>query len=313
VAGPEAGGRIGESGEQGNDTMKPTILTCAVTGTFPTREHNPNLPVTPAEIADACIGAAKAGAAICHIHVREPDTGKPSMKIEYYREVVKRLRASDTDLVINLTTGPGGRFIPGDDDPTKPAPGTNFKAPEIRTEHIVELKPEICTLDLNTMWFGGGAVINTPRNLKIMAERMYAAGVKPEIEVFDTGDLVLAQDLVAEGTLKLPALFQIVTGIKYGMPSTPEAMQLAKSLLPKSCEWAAFGAGRHAFTMLAQAYILGGHCRIGMEDTVHLARGKPAPSNAALVEKAVRIIQELGGKIATVSEAREILGLKGRG
>lgn len=292
--------------------MKPTILSCAVTGTFPTREHNPALPVTPQEIADSCIGAAKAGAAICHIHVREPDTGKPSMKLEYYREVVQRLRASDVDMIINLTTGPGGRFIPSEADPSKAAPGTLLTTPEIRTEHIVELKPEICTLDLNTMWFGGGAVINTPRNLRIMAGRMYAAGVKPEIEVFDTGDLVLAQDLVADGTLKLPALFQIVTGIKYGMPSTPEAMQLAKSLLPKDCEWAGFGAGRYAFPMLAQAFILGGHCRIGMEDTVHLAKGVPAPSNAALVEKAIRIIQELGGKIATVSEARRLLGLQAR-
>ena len=292
--------------------MKPTILSCAVTGTFPTRQHNPALPVTPAEIADSCIGAAKAGAAICHIHVREPDTGRPSMKLEYYREVVQRLRASDVDLIINLTTGPGGRFIPSDDEPAKAAPGTLLTTPEIRTEHIVELKPEICTLDLNTMWFGGGAVINTPRNIKLMGERMYAAGVKPELEVFDTGDLVLAQDLIAEGALKVPALFQIVTGIKYGMASTPEMMLLAKSMLPKDCEWAAFGAGRHAFTMLAQAFILGGHCRIGMEDTVHLARGQPAPSNAALVAKAVRIIQELGGKVATASEARSLLGLAPR-
>ena len=290
--------------------MKPTILTCAVTGTFPTREHNPALPVTPAEIAEACIGAAKAGAAICHIHVRDPETGRPSMNLEYYREVVKQIRASDTDLIINLTTGPGGRYIPSDDQPDVAAPGTLFKTPEIRTEHIVALQPEICTLDLNTMWFGGGAVINSPRNVKLMAERICAAGVKPELEVFDTGDLVLAQDLVADGTLKVPALFQIVTGVKYGMPSTPEMMLLAKSQLPKTCEWAAFGAGRHAFPMLAQAFILGGHCRIGMEDTVYLAKGELAPSNAALVEKAVRIIRELGGKLATVAEARELLGLK---
>ncbi len=290
--------------------MKPTILSCAVTGTFPTRAHNPALPVTPEEIADACIGAAKAGAAICHIHVRDPKSGVPSMKLEYYREVMQRIRASGTDLIINLTTGPGGRFVPSEDDPAKAAPGSMLTTPEIRTEHIVELKPEICTLDLNTMWFGGGAVINTPRNLKIMAERMYASGVKPEIECFDTGDLLMAQDLIADGTIKLPALFQIVTGVKYGMPSTPETMQLAKSLLPKDCEWAAFGAGRHAFTMLAQAFILGAHCRIGMEDTVHLSRGVPAPSNAALVEKAVLIIENLGGKIATVDEARALLKLK---
>ncbi len=289
--------------------MKPTILTCAVTGTFPTRAHNPALPVTPAEIADACIGAAKAGAAICHIHVREPSTGLPSMKLEYYRDVVQRIRTSGTDLIINLTAGPGGRFMPSDDNPAIAGPGTNFVSPEIRTQHIVELKPEICTLDLNTNWFGGGAVINSPRNVKIMAERMYAAGVKPEMEVFDSGDLVLAADLVADGTLKQPLLFQIVTGIKYGFPSTPEAMMLARSMLPKGCEWAAFGAGRHAFTMLAQAYILGGHCRIGMEDTVHLAKGTPAPDNAALVSKAAGIITALGGRIATPSEARDMLGL----
>jgi uncharacterized protein (DUF849 family) len=292
--------------------MKPTILTCAVTGTFPTRAHNPNLPVTPEEIANACIGAAKAGAAVCHIHVREPATGAPSMKLEYYAEVVKRIHASDTDLVINLTAGPGGRFNPGDEDPSKAGPGTSLTTPQVRTQHIVELKPEICTLDLNTQWFGGGAVINSPKSIKAMAEIMYAAGSKPELEIFNTGDMMLAHDLVADGTLKTPALFQIVTGIKYGLPSTPETMSLLKSMIPAGSEWAAFGAGRHSFTMLAQAYILGGHCRIGMEDTVHLSRGNPTPGNAALVEKAVRIIQDLGGKIATVAEAREILGLKAK-
>lgn len=292
--------------------MKPTILTCAVTGNFPTREQNPALPVTPEEIADSCIGAAKAGAAICHIHVRDLSTGRPSMKLEYYREVVKRLRASDVDLIINLTTGPGGRFIPSDDEPAKAAPGTMLTTPEIRTEHVVELKPEMCSLDLDTMWFGGGAVINSPRSLRIMAERIYAAGVKPELEVFDTGDIVLAHDLIKDGALKLPLLFQIVTGIKYGMASTPQMMALAKSMLPPDCEWAAFGPGRHAFPMVAQAYILGGHCRIGMEDTLHLAKDKLAPSNAALVEKAARIIEDLGGKVATAAEARSLLGLPPR-
>jgi uncharacterized protein (DUF849 family) len=289
--------------------MTPTILTCAVTGTFPTRNHNPALPVTPEEIADACIGAAKAGAAVCHIHVRDPATGVPSMRMEHYREVVARLRASDTDLIINLTTGPGGRFVPSDDDPAKAAPSTTLTTPAARIAHVLELKPEICTLDLNTMWFGGGAVINSPRNVALMAEGIYAAGVKPELEVFDTGDIVLANELVAAGTLRSPALFQLCTGIKYGMPSTPEMMALAKSMLPKDSAWAAFGPGRHAFPMLAQAFILGGHCRIGMEDTVHLARGEPAPSNTALVAKSVRIIRELGGRPATPAEARQILKL----
>jgi uncharacterized protein (DUF849 family) len=159
------------------------------------------------------------------------------------------------------------------------------------------------------MWFGGGAVINSPRNVALMAEGIYAAGVKPELEVFDTGDIVLANELVAAGTLRSPALFQLCTGIKYGMPSTPEMMALAKSMLPKDSAWAAFGPGRHAFPMLAQAFILGGHCRIGMEDTVHLARGEPAPSNTALVAKSVRIIRELGGRPATPAEARQILKL----
>ena len=289
--------------------MKPTIISCAVTGSFTTREHNENLPVTPAEIADACIGAAKAGAAICHIHVRDPETGTPSMELAYYREVVKRIRASDTDLIINLTTGPGGRFMPSDEEPAKAAPGTMLTTPEIRTEHVVELKPEICSLDLNTMWFGNGAVINSPRSIRIMSERIYAAGVKPELEVFDTGDIQIAHDMIKAGTLREPSLFQIVTGVKYGFFPTPETLTYAKTLLPSNCEWAAFGASRMAFPMVAQAYLLGGHCRVGMEDTVYLAKGVKTPDNAALVEKATRIITDLGGQIATVSEARQLLKL----
>ncbi len=292
--------------------MKPTILSCAVTGSHTTREHNETLPVTPDEIASDCIEAAKAGAAICHIHVRDPATGTPSMELEYYREVVTRIRASDTDLIINLTTGPGGRFLPSDDEPARAAPGTMLTTPEIRTEHVVQLKPEICSLDLNTMWFGNGAVINSPRNLRIMAGRIHAAGVKPELEVFDSGDIQLARDLVAEGTLNEPSLFQIVTGVKYGFSPGPETLVYAKSLLPENAEWAAFGASRMAFPMLAQAFLLGGHCRIGMEDAVFLERGVKTKGNKELVEKAARIIRELGGRLATVTEARDILGLAAR-
>lgn len=289
--------------------MKTTILSCAVTGSHATRENNPTLPVTPAEIAEDCIVAAKAGAAICHIHVREPDTGKPSMKLEYYREVVKRIRESDTDLIINLTTGPGGRFVPGKDNPAIAAPESMLTTPEIRTEHVVQLKPEICTLDLNTMWFGGGAVINSPASIRRMAERIYSAGVKPELEVFDSGDIQLAHRLLKDGTLQQPALFQIVTGVEYGFAPGTQTMAYAKSLLPEHTEWAAFGASRWAFPMLAQAYLLGGHCRIGMEDALYVDRGVKCNGNRELVEKAVKIIQILGGKVATVTEAREILGL----
>lgn len=289
--------------------MKPTIISCAVTGSHTTREHNPALPVTPAEIAAACIGAAEAGAAICHIHVRDPDTGEPSMDLEHYREVVRIIRASDTDLLINLTTGPGGRYLPRDDDPAKAATGTKLTTGEIRTAHVVELEPDICSLDLNTMWFGGGAVINSPHSLRIMAERIYEAGVKPELEVFDTGDIHLAHALIEEGTLRTPALFQIVTGVRFGMAATPETLAYARSLLPPNCEWAAFGASRMAFPMVAQAFLLGGHCRIGMEDTVYLSKGVKTPDNAALVAKAARIIEDLGGRVATVDEARDLLGI----
>ena len=290
--------------------MKPTILSCAVTGTFTTPEHNDALPVTPEEIASDCIDAAKAGAAICHIHVRDPATAKPSMNFELYEEVVNRIRNSGTDLIINLTTGPGGRYVPDDDNPAVAAPDTTLTTPELRTEHIVRLKPEICTLDLNTMWFGGGAVINSPKNLREMAALMYAAGVKPEFEVFDSGDIQLAHELLQDGTLREPALFQIVTGVQYGFAPGTETMMYAKSLLPDGCEWAAFGASRWAFPMLAQAFLLGGHCRIGMEDAVYLEKGVKCKGNRELVEKAVSIIGSLGGAIASVDQARDILQLK---
>lgn len=289
--------------------MKPTILSCAVTGSHTTREHNENLPVTPEQIADDCIEAARAGASICHIHVRDPVTGVPSMEFDYYQQVVNRIRSSDTDMIINLTTGPGGRFVPGKEDPAVAAPESKLTTPEIRTEHVVRLQPEICTLDLNTMWFGGGAVINSPHSIEVMAERIYAAGVKPEFEVFDSGDIQLATKLMADGVLREPALFQIVTGVQYGFAPGTETMVYAKSLLPTGAEWAAFGASRNAFPMLAQAFLLGGHCRIGMEDAVYLERGVKCSGNRALVEKAVSIIKILGGEVATVDQARDILQL----
>lgn len=298
-----------QSSYDGHGQLKPTILSSAVTGSFPTREHNSRLPVTPEEIAGECIAAARAGAAICHIHVRDPETGAPSMELEYYRDVVKRIRESDIDLIINLTTGPGGRFVPGENDPTKAAPGTTLTTPEIRTEHIVELRPEICSLDLNTMWFGTGAVINSPRDIKIMAERIYAAGVKPELEVFDSGNIQLANDLIAQGVLQAPALFQVVTGVKYGFSTGAETLRYATSILPTDCEWAAFGASRWAFPMIGHSVAMGGHCRIGMEDTVYIEKGIKTSGNAELVEKAIRIIADHGGQTATVAEARRILGL----
>lgn len=291
---------------------RPTILTCAVTGNLVKPSQTPYLPVTPEQIADSAIAAAKAGAAIAHIHVRHPETGEPSMELAYYREVMERIEASGTDVIVNLTTGPGGRYVPSDEDPALAGPGTSIKRPEIRVEHIEALKPEIATLDLNTMWSGSAVVINTPRNVRIMAERIRAAGSKPELEVFDTGDIHLARDLLEEGVLDAPALFQIVTGVKYGAASTPQTMAYMQSLLPQDAQWAAFGIGRMEFPMLAQAWLLGGHVRVGMEDNIYLEKGRLAESNSELVEKGVRIVRELGGQIATPEEARAILGLKPR-
>ena len=289
-----------------------TIVTCAVTGSITRPEQHPGLPITPAQIADAAIDAAKAGAAIAHIHVRDPKTGAPSMALELYRQVVDRIRSSDTDLIVNLTTGPGGRFIPGEEDPKVAAQGSNLMRPEKRVEHVLALRPEICSLDLNTMWFGSSAVINTPRNVAIMAEAIRGAGVKPELEVFDSGDLQLANQLLEGGVLQRPPLFQVVLGIRNGFPATPETLLYARSLLPADAQWAAMGTGRMEFPIVAQACLLGGHVRVGLEDNLYLSKGELAPSNAALVERAVTLVDLLGGSIATPAEARAILGLTPR-
>jgi uncharacterized protein (DUF849 family) len=286
-----------------------TIITCAVTGNITRPEQHPDLPVTPEQIADAAIDAAKAGAAIAHIHVRDPRTGAPSMALEHYREVVERIRASDTDLIINLTTGPGGRFMPSDDDPRVAAPGSTLVRPERRVEHVVALRPEICSLDLNTMWFGNAVVINTPRNVTIMAGAIREAGVKPELEVFDSGDIQLAHQLLESGVLPRPPLFQVVLGIRNGFPATPETLLYAKSLLPADAQWAAMGTGRMEFPIVAQACLLGGHVRVGLEDNLYLSKGVLAPSNAALVERAVTLVELLGRSVASPAEARALLGL----
>jgi uncharacterized protein (DUF849 family) len=289
-----------------------TIITCAVTGNITRPEQHPDLPITPRQIADAAIDAARAGAAIAHIHVRDPATGAPSMELAHYREVVERIRASEADLIINLTTGPGGRFVPSDDDPKLAAPGSTLVRPERRVEHVVALQPEICSLDLNTMWFGSAVVINTPRNAAIMAAAIRKAGVTPELEVFDSGDIQLAHQLLADGVLARPALFQVVLGIRNGFPATPETLLYARSLLPADAMWAAMGIGRMEFPIVAQACLLGGHVRVGLEDNLYVDKGVLAPSNAALVERAVTIVELLGRSIATPAEAREILGLQRR-
>ena len=285
------------------------FITCAVTGNLTTPEQTPHLPITPEQIADACLGAAEAGAAIVHIHVREPGSGKPSMELGYYRDVVERIRAQNTQLILNITTGPGGRFVPSPDEPRIAAAGTTLMVPEKRVEHIAVLRPEICTIDLNTMNSGKEVVINTPGNVRRMAKVMRDSGVKPEIELFDSGDIALMRDLLKDGTLEGPALCSFVMGVRYGFQASPETVLYARNLLPPDAEFTAIGIGKAAFTAVAQSYLAGGHVRVGLEDTVYLSRGQLASSNAALVEKARRIVEDLGGQIATPREAREIIGL----
>jgi uncharacterized protein (DUF849 family) len=287
----------------------PIILTCAVTGNLTTREQTPHLPVTPAEIANSAIEAGDAGAAVVHLHVRDPETGAPSMEITHYREVIERIRDARPELVLNITTGPGGRFVPSRDDPKIAAAGTTLLAPEARVEHIALLRPDICTLDLNTMNSGAAVVINTPDNVRRMAAVIRAAGVKPEIELFDSGDIALLHDLIRDGTLDTAPLCSIVTGVRYGFQASATTALYASGLLPAGSAWAAFGIGRAAFPMVAQSVLAGGHARIGLEDTVYLDRGVLAPSNAALVTKARRIIEDLGGGLADAATARRLLAL----
>lgn len=289
-----------------------TFLTCAVTGNITTPDQTPHLPVTPAQIADECLAAGEAGAAAVHIHVRDPNTGKPSMELELYREVFDKVRRANPELIINLTTGPGGRFIPSVEDPRVAAPGSSLVQPEKRVEHVRILKPDVCSLDLNTMNSGGDVVINTPRNVRIMAKIMREAGVKPELEIFDSGDMHLALDLIADGTLDGPGMWTFVTGVKYGFSSSPETLMYARSLLPAGAIWSAFGIGRFEFPIVAQAWLAGGHIRVGMEDNIYLEKGVLAQSNAELVSKAKRIIQDLGGELANPREARAMLNLPPR-
>jgi len=285
------------------------FITCAVTGNITRPEHTPHLPITPEQIAEACLGAADAGAALVHIHVRDPATGSPSMALDHYQDVVERIRKADPLLIINLTTGPGGRFAPSAEDPRVAGPGTTLTAPAARVAHIAALHPDICTLDLNTMNSGGQVVINTPGTVRTMADIITAAGVRPEIELFDSGDIALLRDLVAEKRLEAPPLCSFVMGVKYGFQFSPETIAYARDLLPPDAEFTAIGLGRHAFAGVAASYLAGGHVRVGLEDAVFLSRNVLAPSNAAMVSKAKRIVEDLGGTVMGPQAARHTLGL----
>ena len=289
--------------------MTKRIITCAITGGAPVTGRNPNVPVTPKEIADSAIEAAKAGAAIVHLHARDPGTKAGSMRLDLFQEIVGRIRDNGVDVIINLSTGDGAMFASDPGNPGVAGPGSNMRLAAERVRHVVDLKPEICSLDFNTMWFRNRAFINSPEMITQMAQFIYEAGTTPELEIFDTGDLHLAAYLMSTGVIKTPAFYQIVLGVSYGASASPETMMYMRDLLPKDMQWAAFGIAQHEFPMLAQAMLLGGHARVGFEDNLYLARGELAPSNAALVEKGVGIMKSLGFDPASPKEAREILGL----
>lgn len=231
------------------------------------------------------------------------------MDLALYKELHDRIRNENRDVILNFTTGEGGRFIPSEHNPQEAANGSTLCLPERRVEHIEVLRPEVCTLDFNTMWSGQAAVINSPRSIEIMARKIYGAGVKPEIELFGSGDINMMLHFLERGIIKPPLMIQIVLGVRYGAIANTQTLQYFVSQLPSDCEWAAFGIGKDEFPMVAQSWLLGGHVRVGMEDNLHIRKGELCKDNAQLVKKARHLIDELGGAIASPTEARELLGI----
>lgn len=287
------------------------IITCAVTGAGDTTGRSDKVPVTPEQIADAAIKAARAGAAIAHIHVRDPKTGQGSRDVGLFRETVERVRESNVDVIINLTAGMGGDWVPSEEDPSMPGPGTDMVGPEERLAHVVECMPDICSLDCGSMIFGNAndLYLNTPAYLRKMAEMTQQLGVKPELEVFDLGQIRLARSLVDEGLIDAPPMFQICLGIPWGAGADTETMVAMKQALPDNAVWAGFGISRMQMPMVAQAMVLGGNVRVGLEDNIYIDRGVLA-TNGQLVQRAVEIINRLGGRALSADEARAKIGLK---
>jgi uncharacterized protein (DUF849 family) len=267
--------------------------------------------VTPQEIANSAIAAAKAGAAIAHIHVRDPDTAKGSRDIDLFRKTVDLIRDSNTDVVINLTSGMGGDWVPSEPDPALPGPGTDMIGPEGRLSHVIACKPEICSLDCGTMNFGNGneIYISTPPYLRKMASMVQQIGVKPELEVFELGHIRFANQMISEGIIDAPPMFQICLGIPWGADQSVDNMKVMKDELPTDASWASFGISRMQMPMAAAAVAMGGNVRVGLEDNIYLDRGVPA-RNEQLVERVVGIIERMGGRVLTPAEARAKLNLR---
>ncbi|WP_017596279.1 BKACE family enzyme [Nocardiopsis potens] len=295
-----------------NETMNTeVILTAALTGAGDTVGRSPHVPVTPAQIAASAVEAAEAGASAVHIHVRDPETGAPSRDNALYREVVERIKETGTDIVINLTAGMGGDLEIGTDDPFAFGAGTDLVGGLDRLPHVEELLPDICTLDCGSLNFGDGSsvYISTPDMLRAGAKRIQELGVRPELEIFDTGHLWFAKQMYAEGLIDDPSMFQLCTGIPYGAPADPGVLQSMVRLLPPGAEWASFAIGRMQMPWVAQSVLLGGHARVGLEDNLYLSRGVKA-TNGQLVEKARGIIEALGARVVTPDETRAKLKLR---
>lgn len=292
------------------------FITCAVTGSGDTVSRHPGVPVTPAQIAEASIEAAKAGAAIAHIHVRDPATGAPSRDPALYREVVERIRASDTDVIINLTAGMGGDVVfgPGETPLPLDPQGTDMVGPLERLIHIEELLPEICTLDCGTMNFSAGDYVmtNVPTHLRTMAKRVQELGVRPELEVFDFGHLVFVKDLVKEGLLDDPLMIQLCMGIPYGAPDDPMTVMALVNQLPPKAIFSAFSIGPRQLPFVAMAVLAGGNVRVGLEDNLYLSRGVQA-SNGDLVARARAIVEAMNIRVMGPDEVREKLKLRKAG
>ena len=289
-----------------------SFITCAVTGSGETAHKSDKVPVTPEQIANSCIEAAKAGAAVVHIHVRNPQTGLGSRDTELYAEVVDRVRSSDTDVVINLTAGMGGDLVLGGDEDVLPlAAGTDMVGSTERLDHVTRLLPEICTLDCGTMNFSSGGdyvMTNTPSVLRKMAKIVQQLGVRPELEVFDTGHLVMVKDLIAEGLLDDPVMIQLCMGIAYGAPDDPNTFMAMVNQLPPNAVFSAFSIGRMQLPFVAQAVLAGGNVRVGLEDNLYLDKGVLA-SNADLVDRAVKILDNMNVSVMGPADVRKKLQL----
>ncbi|MEC7809975.1 MAG: 3-keto-5-aminohexanoate cleavage protein [Actinomycetota bacterium] len=288
------------------------IITCAVTGAGETADKSEHVPVTPKQIAESALEAANAGAAIVHCHVRDPDTGKGSRNPDYYEEVVDRIRQKDSQVIINLTAGMGGDLVIGPgENPMNFGEGTDLVGAKARLEHVERIRPDICSLDCGSLNFGNSneVYVSTPEMLREMTQKVRSLGVRPELEIFDTGNLWFAETMISEGLIDPPFWIQLCLSIPYGTPLDIGILYAMVNRLPAETEFTSFGLGAMQMPMVAQSVMLGGHVRVGLEDNLYLEKGVLA-SNADLVDKAVKIIELMGASVQSPDEARKTLNLK---